>query len=1112
MDVRRELAAADEEALLQAQSKFLETSQPPAATLDLPDVTPTTGIFRPILERRKPSEAPKQTWRFRPKTQTSSFPHVPKRKGKESRFARKRREGKEKTCGTSKVGAENIAVAGIDNVEQARLEGLPDKSNISRATRNGGVDMEEIEKENEKRIQAMDASEISAAIAELTENMSPETIAFLKSRGASKVVGKRTESKASERNPEDQRDLFEAKGHPELDSADGERLNPLMDPSFAMLRKDKSVNLDALAWTTPTSQVVPAQKVSDEALRDTFAKLGPEMACRYNLDGQKLTEEEMDQLPSNIALHHHGSEPDKAGYTLGDLIILVRSSVPRQRLLALRVLNLIIAENSVEVLDTLIEAGGVHAAVGVIYWRDNIGNKSADLISAWLSFLERLVSYSHCRIQFDNLEEQIYFCSPYYSNVQPTESSIVDAIIESESAESALRIGLQRKSERSLSLCLGILRCSPKAVHRLWKTSSSEVLELWQFFSDSSMNNLSIGSYAGTIIAWIACFIGKAALSIQNLSSIVSHLAWVLDCRLNNGVTWDVASRVKISVAVLKVLRAALRVQVGIEATFSMVSSICKVTQGNTNDFSQEAVVQSWLTLEALIHAVAIGPTTSSAEGNEEWARSSFAATVVRQLIPILPKAIDLHCTSTSLLVSAAAGHFASTLLVVTSTPPCIDSIASNRIQIRANAILETLITSDLLTKVAASSHLQAAARLIARADTKYPASTPHSAIETLMHYLHAEEAGHCLLKRSLANAAAEWLCLYTSYLSVRQGDLKRIEYNKASEVLHWAYSLLEFVKDPEMAAAMMSNCMFGYPLLSSVDPTFSDNDGKGVSEKLWPQVLRNVLGHENDQWGVPTTKGKFWRACLGIASKEALRWIEVMRLSGVISAAEIIPELLPKHMDQVWKVAKAIAGDVFPKGKESRVGSGPGYDGKLADALLCMCDALVEKYGDGESNAHLRDIVGSAMLRREVDSSLRAALWARSVDLCGNCRMFAEMEPLGGPEGLSAQGLEDPFVVENYVGALIKGYLAPERCGSGSFRHIVMGRLRAAVATDNRLMLKIAEDSPTFSAFEEIMDGSESFQARAVDTLLRADHSDLSATESQKINRLLERFSTSAK
>ena len=48
--------------------------------------------------------------------------------------------------------------------------------------------------------------------------------------------------------------------------------------------------------------------------------------------------EERKALPSHLGLHHHGMEPTEAGYTLNEIILLIRSTVPSQRTINLNLM------------------------------------------------------------------------------------------------------------------------------------------------------------------------------------------------------------------------------------------------------------------------------------------------------------------------------------------------------------------------------------------------------------------------------------------------------------------------------------------------------------------------------------------------------------------------------------------------------------------------------------------------------------------------------------------------------------------------------------------------------------------------------------------------------
>ena len=61
---------------------------------------------------------------------------------------------------------------------------------------------------------------------------------------------------------------------------------------------------------------------------------------RFDFDGNILTGSKV--VPEYLGLHHHGDEPDRAGYTLEELFLLSRSNFLQQRVLAINTLAKII--------------------------------------------------------------------------------------------------------------------------------------------------------------------------------------------------------------------------------------------------------------------------------------------------------------------------------------------------------------------------------------------------------------------------------------------------------------------------------------------------------------------------------------------------------------------------------------------------------------------------------------------------------------------------------------------------------------------------------------------------------------------------------------------------
>ncbi|XP_019647919.1 PREDICTED: RNA polymerase II-associated protein 1-like [Branchiostoma belcheri] len=63
--------------------------------------------------------------------------------------------------------------------------------------------------------------------------------------------------------------------------------------------------------------------------------------ARFDLEGQLMSRDK--DVPTHLGLHHHGDEPEVAGYTLEELFMLSRSRFPQQRTLALQVLARVVA-------------------------------------------------------------------------------------------------------------------------------------------------------------------------------------------------------------------------------------------------------------------------------------------------------------------------------------------------------------------------------------------------------------------------------------------------------------------------------------------------------------------------------------------------------------------------------------------------------------------------------------------------------------------------------------------------------------------------------------------------------------------------------------------------
>ncbi len=88
---------------------------------------------------------------------------------------------------------------------------------------------------------------------------------------------------------------------------------------------------------------VPTETRKMEWLQPPIASSSSDTSVRFDLSGTALSENAKIDLPSNLGLHHHGTSPGLAGYTLEDVIYLCRSAVSSQRIAMLGVLAKLIA-------------------------------------------------------------------------------------------------------------------------------------------------------------------------------------------------------------------------------------------------------------------------------------------------------------------------------------------------------------------------------------------------------------------------------------------------------------------------------------------------------------------------------------------------------------------------------------------------------------------------------------------------------------------------------------------------------------------------------------------------------------------------------------------------
>lgn len=135
-----------------------------------------------------------------------------------------------------------------------------------------------------------------------------------------------------------------------------------------------------LEWTLPIS----ASEEADPT----------ETRARYGFDGRLLSEMESKTIPAHHGLHHHGLQPSQAGYTMPEILLLVRSTAIPQRSLALSILARIVSRARSETKITSDDW-----ARGLLYLRLATDEKSMTIRSNALVALSEILASNQSELE-----------------------------------------------------------------------------------------------------------------------------------------------------------------------------------------------------------------------------------------------------------------------------------------------------------------------------------------------------------------------------------------------------------------------------------------------------------------------------------------------------------------------------------------------------------------------------------------------------------------------------------------------------------------------------------------------------------------------------------------
>ncbi|KAI9268226.1 hypothetical protein BDA99DRAFT_505254 [Phascolomyces articulosus] len=196
------------------------------------------------------------------------------------------------------------------------LEQPPKTTQASSSSKQQPQPKNDYEQENLDRIDHMTEEEIEAARKEIMESLSSDSIAILMNRGKKQQEEQEEDAPVGEGEDDD--------------------LMVMKERYFA----DVPTEYEKLAWMdsrfdttdppTPASAKEEPVDEKDQMYRHT----------RFDFQGKPI--DPTTDVPVHQGLHHHGEEPDKAGYTLAELFYLVRSQVAPQRVMVLNTLTRIL--------------------------------------------------------------------------------------------------------------------------------------------------------------------------------------------------------------------------------------------------------------------------------------------------------------------------------------------------------------------------------------------------------------------------------------------------------------------------------------------------------------------------------------------------------------------------------------------------------------------------------------------------------------------------------------------------------------------------------------------------------------------------------------------------
>ncbi|XP_033733915.1 RNA polymerase II-associated protein 1-like [Pecten maximus] len=320
--VKKSRFKSQQEEKTRRQKKEAEMNLSPEERIDKTDKS-TAAVLTKIIERDTRSSQVQL-----PRHTSQAFPSVVHYDNPTQNEAKSR--GKKKSLFAQQFSRQGAGYFGVMlQQEEAKVSTSP-STHASMETGSSGTDaphlveglglsatfgkdeVKQIHQENTEKLAAMSEDEILQEQQKLIEMLDPNLVSFIKSKSKKENPA----SKSTIPPPMSMEKDTSQRAKTESETLDEDELP--VKPSKDWVNMDKA-EYDKLSWM----KELPPPQTGD-------AQTGQQ--ARFDFRGQ-LVHADLD-LPVTSGLHHHGNEPERAGYTLEELFLLARSTNTQQRVIA----------------------------------------------------------------------------------------------------------------------------------------------------------------------------------------------------------------------------------------------------------------------------------------------------------------------------------------------------------------------------------------------------------------------------------------------------------------------------------------------------------------------------------------------------------------------------------------------------------------------------------------------------------------------------------------------------------------------------------------------------------------------------------------------------------